>query len=93
MVMNKLFSLGVLTLTHYKHFRDVCYVPYPSHRNAKHLECFKHPFAYGLVAGSTIFPQSTPMGLNGPPCKEGVGVFSRVVIFLLKICPPRTQLV
>ena len=25
--------------------------------------------------------------------KEGVGIFLKVIIFLLKVCPPHTQLV
>ena len=36
MAVDKFFSLGMLTFTtHYKQFCGVCYVLYPSHRNAK----------------------------------------------------------
>ena len=49
------FSLGMLTFTtHYKQFCGVCYVLYPSHRNAKIWGCFstpKHLLVFGLAGG------------------------------------------
>ena len=49
------------------------------------LECTQQ----ALVSGNLLKIRLWVMNLS----KRGVGVFSRVVIVLLKICPPHTQLV